>query len=54
MYYYAVDKTDFKPNPVRTEGTHTKYTSLDDKIDGFFTIQDLLNSVMEERCRVCC
>ena len=36
MYYYAVDKTDFKPNPVRTEGTHTKYTSLDDKIDGFF------------------
>ena len=36
MYYYAVEKTDFKPNPVRTEGTYTKYASLDDKIDGFF------------------
>ncbi len=36
MYYHAVEKTDFKPNPVRTEGTYTKYASLDDKIDGYF------------------
>ena len=36
MYYYAVEKQILKPNPVRTEGTYTKYASLDDKIDGFF------------------
>jgi N-acetyl sugar amidotransferase len=35
-YYYAVDNTGFEANPVRTEGTYSKYNSLDDKIDGFF------------------
>jgi len=35
-YYYAVDNTGFKANPVRTEGTYSKYNSLDDKIDGMF------------------
>lgn len=35
-YYYAVENTGFKANPVRTEGTYSKYNSLDDKIDGFF------------------
>ena len=34
-YYYAVKNTGFKPNPDRTEGTYSKYASLDDKIDGF-------------------
>lgn len=34
-YYYAVNHTGFKPNPERTEGTYSKYASLDDKIDGF-------------------
>lgn len=34
-YYYSVENTDFKANPVRTEGTYSKYNSLDDKIDGF-------------------
>ena len=34
-YYFAVDKTGFQANPVRTEGTYSKYVSLDDKIDGF-------------------
>ncbi len=34
-YYYAVENTGFKANPVRTEGTYSKYNSLDDKIDGF-------------------
>ena len=34
-YYYAVEHVDFKANPVRTEGTYSKYNSLDDKIDGF-------------------
>lgn len=35
-YYYAVENTGFKANPVRTEGTYSKYNSLDDKTDGFF------------------
>tara|TARA_B100001564_G_C20669445_1_gene685440 strand:- start:4336 stop:5565 length:1230 start_codon:yes stop_codon:yes gene_type:complete len=35
-YYYAVKHADFQANEQRTEGTHTKYVSLDDKIDGFF------------------
>jgi N-acetyl sugar amidotransferase len=35
-YYYAVENTGFKANPHRTEGTYSKYNSLDDKIDGFF------------------
>ncbi|MDP3245021.1 MAG: N-acetyl sugar amidotransferase [bacterium] len=33
-YYYAVEHTGFKANPVRTEGTYSKYNSLDDRIDG--------------------
>jgi hypothetical protein len=35
-YYYAVENTGFKANTERTEGTYSKYNSLDDKIDGFF------------------
>jgi len=34
-YYYATEHTGFSANPVRTEGTYSKYNSLDDKIDGF-------------------
>ena len=34
-YYAAVEHTGFEANPVRTEGTYSKYNSLDDKIDGF-------------------
>ena len=33
-YYYAAEHTGFQANPVRTEGTYSKYNSLDDKIDG--------------------
>jgi N-acetyl sugar amidotransferase len=38
-YYYAVEHTGFEANPVRTEGTYSKYNSLDDKADGlhFYT-----------------
>ena len=35
-YYYSVENTGFEANPVRTEGTYSKYNSLDDKVDGFF------------------
>ena len=34
-FYYCVDNTGFKPNSERSEGTYSKYASLDDKIDGF-------------------
>jgi N-acetyl sugar amidotransferase len=34
-YYYAVEHTGFEANPVRSEGTYSKYNSLDDRIDGF-------------------
>ena len=35
-YYYAVENTGFKLNPDgRTEGTYTRFQSLDDKVDGF-------------------
>jgi N-acetyl sugar amidotransferase len=34
-FYYAAEHTGFKPNPERTEGTYSKYASLDDKLDGF-------------------
>ena len=34
-YYYCVEKTGFAPNSERSEGTYSKYASLDDKIDGF-------------------
>jgi len=34
-YYYSVENIDFEANNVRTEGTYSKYNSLDDKIDGF-------------------
>jgi len=34
-YYLAVEKTGFTANPERSEGTYSKYASLDDKTDGF-------------------
>jgi N-acetyl sugar amidotransferase len=33
-YYFSVENTGFQANPVRTEGTYSKYNSLDDCIDG--------------------
>lgn len=32
-YYYAVEKMNFKARPFRTQGTYSKYNSIDDKID---------------------
>jgi hypothetical protein len=34
-FYYASEHTGFLPNPERTEGSYSKYSSLDDKIDPF-------------------
>jgi len=33
VYYYAVENTGFEARPYRTEGTYSKYNSIDDKID---------------------
>lgn len=32
-YYYSVEQSDFLPNDIRTEGSYSKYSSIDDKID---------------------
>ncbi len=34
-YYYCHEHTGFTANTERTEGTYSKYASLDDEIDGF-------------------
>lgn len=34
-YYWSQDRSGFQANPERSEGTWTKYASLDDKLDGF-------------------
>ena len=33
-FYYCSDHTGFQTNPERTEGTYSKYASLDDRLDG--------------------
>lgn len=32
-YYYAVENTNFQARPFRSQGTYSKYNSIDDKID---------------------
>ncbi len=32
-YYYSVKHAGFRPRPFRTQGTYSKYNSIDDKID---------------------
>ena len=34
-YYYCRENTGFEPNSERSQGTYSKYASLDDEIDGF-------------------
>lgn len=34
-YYYAVENTGFQANTERTEGTYSKYSSIDDRVDMF-------------------
>jgi hypothetical protein len=33
IYYYAVENTGFQARPFRSQGTYSKYSSIDDKID---------------------
>ena len=39
-FYYSVENCGFKPRPFRTNGTYSKYNSIDDKIDDlhFYTL----------------
>jgi N-acetyl sugar amidotransferase len=34
-YYYCRENTGFEPNSERSEGTYSKYASIDDRIDGY-------------------
>jgi N-acetyl sugar amidotransferase len=34
-FYYCTENTGFTPNPERSEGTYSKYASLDDRFDGY-------------------
>ncbi len=38
-YYYAVEHTGFSPNDERTEGSYSKYSSIDDRIDPFHQVR---------------
>ena len=40
-FYFASENSDFKVNPYRSEGTYTKYSSLDDKLDNLHFIPGL-------------
>ena len=31
-FYYTVEKCGYRPRPFRTQGTYSKYNSIDDKI----------------------
>ncbi len=39
-FYYSVENCGFKPRPFRTQGTYSKYNSIDDKMDDlhFYTL----------------
>ncbi len=41
-YYYAVEHTGFEANVERTEGTYSKYSSIDDRIDPFHYFTTLI------------
>lgn len=41
-YYYAVENTGFESNSERTEGSYSKYSSIDDKIDPFHYFTTLI------------
>jgi len=55
-YYYVKEHSDFKSNPAgRSEGTYSKFSSLDDKIDGQHYFTSLIKfgqgRAMNDACR---
>jgi len=41
-FYYAAQHTGFMPNSQRTEGSYSKYSSIDDKVDPFHYFTTLI------------
>jgi hypothetical protein len=41
-FYYATENTGFKANTERTQGSYSKYSSIDDKIDPFHYFTTLI------------
>lgn len=41
-YYYAAEHTHFEANPQRSQGTYSKYASLDDQLDGIHYYMGLI------------
>lgn len=41
-FYYASENTGFRPNTQRTEGSYSKYSSIDDKVDPFHYFTTLI------------
>ena len=41
-YYYATENTGFRSNTERTQGSYSKYSSIDDKIDPFHYFTTLI------------
>ena len=46
---FAVENTNFKARPFRTQGTYSKYNSIDDKIDDLHITLLTLNLDWEEQ-----
>ena len=47
-FYYAVKNTGFAPRPFRTQGTFSKYNSIDDKIDDLHYYTTFIKFELEE------
>ena len=45
-YYYSVENTGFQARPFRTQGTYSKYNSIDDKIDDLHFTRHCLSSMV--------
>ena len=41
-YYYAVEKTNFEPNPERRDGSYGKYAGIDDKMEDLHYYMQLI------------
>ena len=48
VYYYATDNTGFMSRPFRTQGTYSKYSSIDDKVDDLHWYTTFIKFELEE------
>ena len=47
-YYYAVENTNFEPNPERRDGSYGKYAGIDDKMEDLHYYMQVIKFGMEE------